>query len=137
MHGWVGVSPLGEYARPLQLLLSLTAVKPIARAYTRLPQWLPPVRDGRSFQACPCCRSAVGTLFSLQCMASYPCPVAGQLLACHNLVVASASILHSQKKRELDTGHCTLAAPAALWRAHEGTVGAPSVPLGTCRHWSF
>ena len=71
----VGVSPLGEYARPLQLLLSLTAVKPIARTYTRLPQWLPPVRDGRSFQAClllppPLLRRILAALCSLRCARS-------------------------------------------------------------------
>jgi hypothetical protein len=45
------VSPLGEYQAPLQQLLALTAIRPIARTYVRLPAWLPPVRDGRSFQA--------------------------------------------------------------------------------------
>ena len=45
-----GVSPLGEYQRPLQQLLALTAIRPLARTYVKLPAWLPPVRDGRSFQ---------------------------------------------------------------------------------------
>ena len=46
------MSPLGEYQLPLQHLLALTAIRPIARTYVKLPAWLPRVANGRAFQVC-------------------------------------------------------------------------------------
>ena len=45
-----GVSPLGEYQAPLRHLLALTAIRPIARTFVKLPAWLPRVPNGRAFQ---------------------------------------------------------------------------------------
>lgn len=46
----LGVSPLGDYNSPLQLLIYMTAIKPIARALVRLPKWAPRLDSGRGIQ---------------------------------------------------------------------------------------
>lgn len=56
----LGVSPLGDYDSPLQLLIYMTTIKPIARVLVRLPKWAPSLDNGRGIQVCdgtfcPCC----------------------------------------------------------------------------------
>lgn len=46
----LGVSPLGDYESPLQLLIYLTSIKPIARVLIRLPKWAPSLDSGRGIQ---------------------------------------------------------------------------------------
>ena len=46
----MGVSPLGDYASPLQLLIYMTAIKPIARVLVKLPKWAPRLENGRAVQ---------------------------------------------------------------------------------------
>ena len=46
----LGVSPLGDYDSPLQLLIYMTAIKPIARMLVRLPKWAPHLDSGRGIQ---------------------------------------------------------------------------------------
>ena len=48
----LGVSPLGDYASPLQLLIYTTAIKPIARVLVKLPKWAPRLENGRAIQVC-------------------------------------------------------------------------------------
>jgi len=48
----LGVSPLGDYDSPLQLLIYMTAIKPIARVLVRLPKWAPSLDHGRGIQVC-------------------------------------------------------------------------------------
>ena len=51
----VGISPLGDFNAPLQILLQLLGVRQLARAAGRAAQWIPTgTRPGRSIQACPC-----------------------------------------------------------------------------------
>jgi hypothetical protein len=51
----VGISPLGDFNAPLQILLQLLGVRQLARAAGRAAQWIPTgARPGRSIQACPC-----------------------------------------------------------------------------------
>jgi hypothetical protein len=62
----LGVSPLGDYNGPLTMIIGLTAIKPIARAYVKSQWWTPPVDHGRRLQVraylhqqCPLvCKSA-------------------------------------------------------------------------------
>ena len=46
----LGVSPLGDYDSPMQLLIYMTAIKPIARMLVRLPKWAPLLDSGRGIQ---------------------------------------------------------------------------------------
>ena len=46
----LGVSPLGDYDSPLQLLIYMTAIKPISRVLVRLPKWAPRLDSGRGIQ---------------------------------------------------------------------------------------
>ena len=48
----LGVSPLGDYDSPMQLLIYLTAIKPIARIFVKLPKWAPRLDNGRAIQVC-------------------------------------------------------------------------------------
>ena len=50
----LGVSPLGDYDSPLQLLIYMTAIKPIARMFIKLPKWAPRLENGRAIQVCSC-----------------------------------------------------------------------------------
>ena len=50
----LGVSPLGDYDSPLQLLIYMTAIKPIARVLIKLPKWGPRLENGRAIQVCSC-----------------------------------------------------------------------------------
>ncbi|PSC67765.1 putative ubiquitin conjugation factor E4 [Micractinium conductrix] len=44
------VSLLGDYTAPLATLSRLAAAKPLAKAITQLPMWLPPQQDGRTLE---------------------------------------------------------------------------------------
>ena len=56
-----GISPLGEFHRPLSTLCSLAAVKPVAAAMTSHPRWCPPHKtNGRAFED----DSVLGPFFS-------------------------------------------------------------------------
>ncbi|KAL4426229.1 hypothetical protein ABPG77_009844 [Micractinium sp. CCAP 211/92] len=44
------VSLLGDYSGPLSLMARLAAAKPLARALTQLPSWLPAQQDGRTLE---------------------------------------------------------------------------------------
>ncbi len=50
----LGVSPLGDYDSPMQLLIYMTAIKPIARVFIKLPKWAPRLENGRAIQVCSC-----------------------------------------------------------------------------------
>lgn len=50
MSRLLGVSPLGDYDSPLQLLIYMTGIKPIARVLVRLPKWAPRLDNGRAVQ---------------------------------------------------------------------------------------
>ncbi|KAK9804240.1 hypothetical protein WJX72_002942 [[Myrmecia] bisecta] len=57
----VGLSPLGGFQGPMQILQQLTGIKPLARTFTKLPAWLPRIQNGRSVQR----ESLLGPFFGL------------------------------------------------------------------------
>ena len=98
------VSLIGDFQRPLQHLIALASIQPIARTMTKLPAWTPQLSNGRELQT----HTLLGPAFSVTTLPDQDAFFGGQIPVPPAQPDAVMTLFHSPETRQNEACSCLL-----------------------------
>lgn len=105
------VSLIGDFQRPLQHLIALASIQPIARTMTKLPAWTPQLSNGRELQT----RTLLGPAFSVTTLPDQDAFFGGQIPVPPAQPDAVTTLFHSPETRQNEARSCLLLCTQSKW----------------------